>query len=126
MNNININEIQKQRLKINLSLKICENVLDDFSNTVFMEVKIIKLIRNKIKKVLKNCDINCYSKYKEIYNSNEKNSFFDFEKFKNELNDCVNKCDMIYRHVLDHQIKGAEISYVNIIYIILSIHIKNI
>lgn len=43
MNNININEIQKQRLKINLSLKICENVLDDFSNIVFMEVILQKL-----------------------------------------------------------------------------------
>lgn len=38
MNNININDIQKQRIKIILSLKICEKVLDDFSNIIFMEV----------------------------------------------------------------------------------------
>ena len=38
MNNLNINEIDRQRMKINLSLKISENVLDDFSNIVFMEV----------------------------------------------------------------------------------------
>ncbi len=51
MNNININEIQKQRLKINLSLKICENVLDDFSNIVFMEVKQIKLKSESFEKL---------------------------------------------------------------------------
>jgi len=51
-------------------------------------------------------------KYKEIYDANQKNEIFDFSNFKKELNNCVNKCDIIYRQVLDHQIKGAEISYV--------------
>lgn len=65
------------------------------------------------KKVLKNCDLNCYNKHKEIFDANQKNDIYDFSKFKDELNNCVNKCDIIYKHVLDHQIKGAEISYVN-------------
>ena len=53
MNNININEIQKQRIKINLSLKICENVLDDFSNIIFMEVNFLKLINKESFKKLR-------------------------------------------------------------------------
>ncbi len=77
------------------------------------------VLKNKIKKVLKNCDIDCYSKYKKIYDLNEKNKQFEYEKLKNDLNNCVNKCDMIYKQVLDHQIKGAEISYVNLIQIII-------
>ena len=61
---------------------------------------------------MKNCDLNCYTKYKETFDANSNNEIFDYSKFKNELNNCVNKCDMIYKQVLDHQIKGAEISYV--------------
>lgn len=57
--------------------------------------------------------MNCYNQYKSIYESNEKNNIFDFSTYKSELFNCINKCDMIYKHVLDHQIKGAEISYVN-------------
>lgn len=37
-NNVNVDEIQKIRTKINLSLKISEKVLGDFSNLIFMEV----------------------------------------------------------------------------------------
>lgn len=51
MDNNNINEIQKQRIKINLSLKICENVLEDFSNIVFMEVNLTILKKESPKKL---------------------------------------------------------------------------
>jgi len=40
------------------------------------------------------------------------NSTFDYGNFKGELDTCVKKCDDMYKQVLDHQIKGAEISYV--------------
>ena len=41
MNNLNENafeEFQPLRNKINISLEVCEKVLDDFSNLIFAEV----------------------------------------------------------------------------------------
>lgn len=44
MNNLNesaFEEFQPLRNKINISLEVCEKVLDDFSNLIFAEVNII-------------------------------------------------------------------------------------
>ena len=61
---------------------------------------------------MKNCDRSCYEKYKEVYDVNLNNTTFDYGNFKGELDNCVRKCDDMNSQVLDHQIKGAEISYV--------------
>jgi hypothetical protein len=62
---------------------------------------------------LKNCEKECYDKYLKIYKDNEFDGYFNFQKFKSELVQCTSKCEDIYQRIIDHQIKGAEISYVN-------------
>ena len=48
--NSNNTDYQKQRIKLNFSLQICEKILDDFSNIHYMEVFsfffLLDLIRN--------------------------------------------------------------------------------
>jgi hypothetical protein len=78
-----------------------EKVLDDFSNLKFIE------------QTLTNCDKNCYEKYNSIYLQNENNEYFNFSRLKGEVIDCTEKCEEIYRKIIDHQVKGAEISYVS-------------
>ena len=94
-----LNNLQSLRNKIKISLETCDKVLDDFSNLIFMEKNLI------------NCSKDCFDKFSKIFSENEKNEFFDFSKLKREIAICANKCDENYKKVLDHQIKGAEISY---------------
>lgn len=62
----------------------------------------------------------------DIYDKNQNNSTFDFTNFNSNLENCSKKCDDMYKQVLEHQIKGAEISYVIIHFIFkYSIHIKS-
>ena len=107
--------IQNLRNKIKISLETCEKVLDDFSNLTFLQ------------KTLENCERDCHDKFHKIYNENEKNEFYNFRSLKNEFYECTNKCEDIYKQVMHHQIKGAEISYVSqIILFYKSLLIKNI
>jgi hypothetical protein len=92
--------IQNLRNRIKFSLETCEKVLDDFSNLTFLS------------DTLQTCEKDCYEKYNKIYMENEKNEFFNFRGIKNEFVECTNKCEEIYKKVMHHQIKGAEISYV--------------
>jgi hypothetical protein len=94
-------EQQGLRNKIKISLDVCEKVLDDFSNLNFVEISLMT------------CEQGCYSKYFELFNESEK-SQCNYKNLKNELYDCTARCDDLYRKVLDHQAKGAEISYVKI------------
>lgn len=95
--------IQNLRNRIKISLETCEKVLDDFSNLTFLS------------NTLQNCEKDCYEKFNKIFLENEKNEFFDFRESKKEFIECSNKCEDIYKNVIRHQIKGAEISYVNLI-----------
>lgn len=99
---LKIDNLQHLKLKLSLSLDICEKVLNDFSNIIFSE------------NVLINCERNCYDKYNLIYENEKNNKNFYFKSLNNEIIDCTQKCDSIYQQILDHQIKGAEISYVKI------------
>lgn len=97
----NINDdLQEKRNKIKLSLEVCENVLDDFTNLIFVE------------DVLKDCEKRCYDQYSKIFKENERDVFFNFKKLKEDFVECTSKCDDVYQRIIDHQIKGAEISYV--------------
>ncbi len=93
--------IQNLRNKIKISLGTCEKVLDDFSNLTFLS------------NTLQNCEKDCYEKFNKIFIENEHNEIFDFVENKKEFIKCTNKCEDIYKNVMHHQIKGAEISYVN-------------
>jgi hypothetical protein len=106
----NLDEIQKKRLAVKISISICEKVLDNFSNTTFLDV-LIWLIKNFSKK----CESECYEKYSKLFSSNESNQLFNFKNLRDEFLSCTNKCDTLYKAVLDHQIKGAEISNVRTI-----------
>lgn len=63
---------------------------------------------------MQKCDVDCYEKYNKVYDDNKNNKLFDFAGLKSDLNNCTNKCENIYKQVIDHQAKGAEISYVKI------------
>lgn len=95
-------QIQNLRNKIKFSTLTCERVLDNFSNLVFVE------------KTLQTCEQECYDKYNKIYN--EKDTIKNYSNIKTDFIDCIDKCEQIYKRIIDHQIKGAEISYVYIHY----------
>ena len=93
--------IQSLRNRLKISLLTSEKVLDDFSNLKFLE------------KTLVGCEKTCYDKYTNIFKENEKNELFNFGNLKGEIVKCADKCEEIYSRVIEHQVKGAEISYVS-------------
>jgi predicted transcriptional regulator len=104
-------QIQNLRNKIKFSTLTCEKVLNNFSNLNFVE------------KTLQSCEQECYDKYNKIY-SDEDNSK-NYQNIKTNFIECTDKCEQIYKRIIDHQVKGAEISYVLNIFIF-SLLIKNI
>jgi hypothetical protein len=115
-NNLNLEEIQNKRVSIKISLDICSKVLDNFANLSLLEVSIIKSNNYifKIKKNIKNCESECYDKYIKMFNSstNENKYFMNYKHLKDDLVACTNICDSMYKQVIEHQRKGAEISSV--------------
>jgi hypothetical protein len=101
-------DINDLRNKIKISVKICDRVLNEFSNLGFIEVKYFKYLEN----TLSECDRNCLDIYEKVYESNLDNKFFNFKQLRDDISSCTSKCEKIYKHIIDHQIKGSEISYV--------------
>ena len=96
--------LQSLRNNIKLSLLNCDKVLDDFSNLIFVEKNIIK------------CEKKCFELFNNVYQDNINNDLFDFSKLKNDIISCSDNCEEIYKRIIDHQIKGAEISHVFIFF----------
>ncbi len=65
---------------------------------------------------MKNCEKECFEKYGKLFKERRNDDLFDFKNFKSELVECSVKCEERYRRVIEHQVKGAEISYVSEFY----------
>jgi hypothetical protein len=59
---------------------------------------------------MKNCETGCLNQYSEMFKKAEED--FDYYSLKEDIGKCMKKCDELYKNVIEHQGKGAEISYV--------------